>query len=136
MPLKVVGNKNEPVFTDLDPKFTRNPKTGDVLSPQDDSAVRLSIRNLLSTAYGERLFQPTIGCAIRNLLFEPIDAITTLELKDRVIQTIRKHEPRVDNLIVDVIAYPDQNEYTVNVEYSIVAVGKVDRVSVTLERVR
>ncbi len=136
MPARIIGSNNTAVFTDLDPNLTRSTKTGDVLSSKDDTAVRVSIRNLLSTAYGERLFQPTIGCAIRNLLFEPIDAITTLELKDRVLQTIRNHEPRVGNVIVDVVAMPDQNEYEVTIEYSIVAVGKVDKISVTLERLR
>lgn len=136
MPARIIGNNNAPVFTDLDPNLTKSVKTNDVLSSKDDSAVRISIRNLLSTAYGERLFQPTVGCAIKNLLFEPIDAITTLELKDRILQTIRNHEPRVSNILVDVVAMPDQNEYEVTIEYSIVAVGKTDRISVTLERIR
>jgi len=136
MPLKVVGTDDKPIFTDLDPNLTRSFKTGDIIVSKNDGAVRVSVKNLLSTAYGERLFQPEIGCAIRNLLFEPIDAITTFELKDRIIQTIRNHEPRIDNLLVDVVAYPDQNHYVVNIEYSIVAVGTADRLTVTLERVR
>jgi phage baseplate assembly protein W len=70
------------------------------------------------------------------MLFEPIDAITTLEIRDRVIQTIKNHEPRVGNVVVDVIANPDENSYTVNLEYSIVAIGRNDRISVVLERVR
>jgi phage baseplate assembly protein W len=82
------------------------------------------------------LFQPTIGGSLRPLLFEPIDAITTFEIRDRVLNTILNHEPRVGNVIVDVIALPDQNNYTVTVEYSVVAIGKTDRVSVVLERVR
>ena len=103
---------------------------------QNDSAIRLSLKNLLSTAFGERLFQPTIGCSLRPMLFEPIDAITTLEIRDRVLQTIKNHEPRVAGVIVDVVANPDDNAYVVNVEYSIVAIGRNDRISVVLERVR
>jgi phage baseplate assembly protein W len=136
MPLKVVGSEKKPIFTDLDPNLTRSMKTGDIINSKDDIAVRVAVKNLLSTAYGERLFQPEIGCSLRTLLFEPIDAVTTFELKDRVIQTIRNHEPRIDNLLVDVVAYPDENHYVVNIEYSIVAVGSTDRLSVTLERVR
>ena len=136
MALRIVGNTDAAVFTDIDPRLTRSPKTGDALLLRDDSAIKTSLKNLLSTAFGERLFQPTIGGSLRPLLFEPIDAITTFEIRDRVLNTILNHEPRVGNVIVDVIALPDQNNYTVTVEYSVVAIGKTDRVSVVLERVR
>jgi len=91
---------------------------------------------LMSTAFGERLFQPTIGGSLRSLLFEPIDAITTMEIHDRILMTIRNHEPRVGQVVVDVTASPNENYYTVVVEYAIQAVGKQDRISVVLERVR
>ena len=136
MTLRAVSNTTKPVFSDIDPNFTKNPKTNDLLSVRDDSAVRLSIRNLLSTAFGERLFQPTIGGSLRPLLFEPIDAISTMEIRDRIITTITNHEPRVSRVLVDVESSPDENYYTVTVEYAIQAVGKTDRISVVLERVR
>lgn len=136
MPLQVVGNSKAPIFTDIDPKFTRSPKTGDLLTIQNDAAIRTSVKNLLSTAFGERLFQPEIGGSLRPLLFEPIDAVTTYEIRDRILQTIRNHEPRVTNVLVDVVALPDQNEYNVTLEYSIAATGNTDRISVVLERIR
>lgn len=136
MASRIVSNTNKPVYSDIDPAFTRSPKTSDLLSIRDDAAVRTSIRNLLSTAFGERLFQPTIGGSLRPLLFEPIDAITTMEIRDRIIGTIRGYEPRVSNIIVDVVANPDENSYHVTVEYAIAAMGRTDKVSVVLERVR
>lgn len=135
MALRAVGN-GTPVFTDIDPSFTRNPKTGDLLILRDESAIKTSLRNLLSTAFGERLFQPTIGGSLRQLLFEPIDSITTIEIRDRILSTIINHEPRVSNVLVDVVALPDENQYTVTVEYAVVAVGRTDRISVVLERLR
>ena len=135
MALRAVGNGTA-VFTDIDPNFTRRAKTGDLLTLRDDGAIRTSIRNLLSTAFGERLFQPTIGGSLRPLLFEPIDSITTIEIRDRILKTILNHEPRVSNVLVDVVALPDENQYTVTVEYAVVAVGRTDRVAVVLERLR
>ena len=135
MPLRVVGN-NEAVFTDIDAAFAKNPKDSDVILAKDSRAIKTAIRNLLATSYGERLFQPNIGCSLRSLLFEPIDAITTMEIRDRILTTLRNHEPRIESVVVDVIANPDQNHYTVNVEYSVRAVGDTDRVTVVLERLR
>ena len=135
MPLRVVGN-NEAVFTDIDATFAKNPKDSDVILAKDSRAITTAIRNLLATSYGERLFQPNIGCSLRSLLFEPIDAITTMEIRDRILTTLRNHEPRIESVVVDVIANPDQNHYTVNVEYSVRAVGDTDRVTVVLERLR
>lgn len=136
MPLRVVGTTDAPVYTDIDPKLTRSPKTGDVLTLRDDAAIRTSLKNLLATAFGERLFQPNIGGSLRPLLFEPVDAITTYEIKDRILRTINEHEPRVSGVVVDVVSFPDQNEYSVTLQYSIVAVGRTDRMSVVLERIR
>lgn len=135
MTVRVTGG-DKPIYTDIDPLFTRSPKTSDLLMVRDDQAIKTSLKNLLSTAFGERLFQPQIGASMRQLLFEPIDSITTMEIRDRILMTIARHEPRVSNIIVDVIAQPNENSYTVNVEYSIKALGKTDRVTVVLERVR
>jgi len=135
MPLRVVGNK-ESVFTDIDATFAKNPKDADVILAKDSRAIKSAIRNLLSTSYGERLFQPNIGCSLRNLLFEPIDAITTIEIRDRILTTIRNHEPRIGSVVVDVVSNPDDNHYTVTVEYSVLAVGDTDRITVVLERLR
>jgi len=92
--------------------------------------------NLLSTAFEERLFQPNIGSSLRALLFEPIDPITTLEMRDRIINTIRSHEPRVGTLFVDVIADQDSNAYQVNIEFSARASGEPDKLKTVLERIR
>lgn len=127
---------NTTTYSDLDPTFGKNPKTGDLLLVKDERSVRQSISNLLNTSFGERLFQPTIGGSLRNLLFEPIDSITTLELKDRILQTIRKHEPRVSTINVDVIAHADENLYNVNVEFALRTTGSLTTMSVVLERVR
>jgi phage baseplate assembly protein W len=136
MALRITSNSTAPVFSDIDPKFTRNPKNNDLLLLRDDSAIRTSLRNLMATAFGERLFQPVIGGSLRPLLFEPIDAITTMEIRDRILYTINRHEPRIGGVFVDVIADADQNQYTVNVEYSVLAIGKTDKITVVLERVR
>ena len=103
---------------------------------EDTAAVRRSVQNLLSTAYGERLFQPNIGASLRSLLFEPIDAITTFEMRDRILDTIRKHEPRIGSLFVDVISLPDSNSYDVTVEFGLKVTGEKAKFKTVMERIR
>ena len=127
---------NKTIFSDIDPDFGRNPKSGDLLLVKEERAVRLALSNLLNTSFGERLFNPNVGGSLRSLLFEPIDSITTLEIKDRILQTIRNHEPRVGRVEVDVIAKADENSYRVDVEFSVRSIGTTGNLSVVLERIR
>lgn len=136
MTTQVSSFSNSTLFSDIDPSFTRNPKTGDLLLVKDDRSVKQSISNLLNTSFGERLFRPNLGSALRRFLFEPIDPITTMEIRDCVLDVIRNYEPRIGTLFVDVISYPDQNTYNIEVEYSISPIGITDKLTVVLERLR
>lgn len=136
MPIKIPSTNDKPVYTDIDPLFTKNPKTNDLVVLKDTKAIKISLQNLLATSFGERLFQPQIGASLRSLLFEPIDSITAFEMRDRILETIRKHEPRVNNIVVDISANPGENQYEITVEYTIKSIGSVDRISTLLERIR
>jgi hypothetical protein len=135
MATQISGN-NQPVFTDIDPNFIRSPKTSDLLLLKDEKAIRASVHNLLSTAFGERLFQPNIGGSLRPLLFEPIDAITAMEMRDRVLKTLLDNEPRIADVLVDIVSLADENTYNVTVEYSINGIGRADRINLVLQRIR
>ncbi len=132
----ITNSNNTTIFSDIDPDFTRNPKTGDLLLIKDERSIKKSLSNLLNTSFGERLFQPRIGVSLRNLLFEPIDAITTLEIRDRILSNIRNNEPRIHNVFVDVVANSDENEYRVSIEFSILQTRISDRFLYVLERIR
>lgn len=137
MPIQVSNINQKAIYTDIDGSFTKNPKTRDLLLIKNESCIRNSLTNLLQTSFGERLFNSRIGGSLRNLLFEPIDFITTYEMKDRIISTITNHEPRVKNVLVDVVASEDTNSYTIFVEYSIKELpNSVGKTSIVLERIR
>jgi hypothetical protein len=60
---------------------------------------------ILSTAPGERLMRPMFGCAIWNLLFEPINANTLGLMAEAVREAVGRWEPRVE--LEDVRVLPD-----------------------------
>ena len=131
---KVVAREH--TYADLDLFFAANPVTGDMNPVRDVEAIKRSVRNLILTNYNERPFQPEVGSAIRGLLFEPADIITIHEIEQEISRTLNNFEPRIRVLSVDVVDNSDSNEYTVNIEFQILATEQVGSSTLILERLR
>ena len=58
------------LFTDFNTSFAVHPTKKDLSLQTDVDAVKQSIKNLVLTDKMERLFQPTLGCDVRKMLFE------------------------------------------------------------------
>lgn len=124
------------LYKDLDLSFSAHPETQDVLKKVDLNAVRQSLKTLLFTVPGERLFQPEVGSGITALLFEPVDPITTEVLRQSIANTLTRLEPRLQLDNVDVVPNEDENEYEVTLFFTIVGVSQPASLTVTLERLR
>jgi uncharacterized protein len=74
-----------------------------VSGPED---IDRSMVMVLSTARGERLMRPEFGCAIWDLLFEPINANTLGLMAQAVRDALAQWEPRVE--IEEVTTEPDE----------------------------
>jgi phage baseplate assembly protein W len=103
---------NTHIYSDLDLRFLPQPSTGDVSMKYDEQAVIRSVRNLLQTNLYERLFQPTLGSSIGQLLFEPLSALTASQIEDEVSRMIANYEPRAKVNQVSVTAQPDSNAFS------------------------
>lgn len=122
-------------FTDLGVSFRQNPITGDLITVKDEAAVTQSIRNLILTKFGEKLMDPTIGSDVYNMLFEPLDAFSGMELKDKILNTIRNFEPRVEVIELEVIALDDLDDsVAVSLTYRIIGEPKIIQNQFILER--
>jgi len=102
------------IYSDIDLRFNPQPAIGDVSISYDEQAVIRAVRGLLLTKPYERLFNPTMGSQVDNLLFEPITPITANLLRQEIINTITNWEPRVTIATIDVVPYPDQNGFSVS----------------------
>lgn len=123
-------------YKDLSLTFTRNPITSDVVSVSGAEAVKRSLRLLLSMDVGETPFFPEFGTRIKQLLFEPIDPITTVLLRGEIETTIRSFEPRVQIQQLTVTPTPDEQRYEVNLLFSIVNQTTPVTLTVYLSRLR
>jgi phage baseplate assembly protein W len=131
-PLDVKNQIYSDFLTDLNP----HPVSGDVVRFVNEQAVIRSIKNLLLTDRGERLYQPTIGSNIRKVLFEHMSESSANELATMVRETVERHEPRAKLLQVSAVPQYEANRYIVNI--SILVINKTEPVNfnVTLTRVR
>ena len=89
-------------YKDIDISLQKNPLTGDIYSITDNDAVKRSVRLLVLTSLGEKLFHPEIGSAVYSSLFENLDASTTLTIQRTIQDALNNWEPRVKLLKVQI----------------------------------
>ena len=109
-------------FKDINLSFKRHPVTNDVVSINDEDAIKRSVRNIIFTILGEKPFQPLFGSVINESLFELSTALSEMKVSDEITQSLLNYEPRIANTEVTVSIYPDSNEMNVTVQYDIVGI--------------
>ena len=109
-------------FKDISAVFEVNPLNDDLIVLKNTNAIARSIRNIIFTARGDKPFNPFFGSRVSELLFDPMDQITTLAIKTEIEETIKNFESRVDLKEVQVNPLYDDNEYSVVINYEIIGI--------------
>ena len=109
-------------FKDLSMSFKVNPLNDDLILLKNESAIARSIRNRVFTSPGEKPFNPDFGSNLSKILFELVDDIVAIDIKDEIETSIRNYEPRVELEEVDVEPDFDNNEFNVRINYKIVGI--------------
>ena len=129
------------IYKDLNLFFTKNPLTKDVSKVTDVQAIKRSVRNLVLTDRGERLFHPEIGGDVKGSLFENFTPIMEVELRSAIKNVIEIYEPRV--VLEDVkVNDPsgndlDNNRLRITIQFYLANVPEVlEEVDVFLNRIR
>jgi phage baseplate assembly protein W len=128
--------KRDSLYSDFSLGFYPHPNTGDVTVLRDINSVKQSVKNLIMTSPGERPFSPTLGSGVRALLFEPVTPFTALDLQEAITQVLQNYEPRVNVVNVEVNDDIDNNRYSVQIEFQIVATLDTGEVDFYIERIR
>lgn len=71
---------------------------GKLAQSRGEAKIAESIRFLLSTAKGERVMRPALGCGVHDLVFAPGNPQTDVMVAHDVRETLVQHEPRIDVL--------------------------------------
>jgi phage baseplate assembly protein W len=107
-------------FTDFNFNFKPHPVTGDLMLVRDAADIKQSIRSLLLTQRGERLFNSKIGTGLTKLLFDPLDFATSAQIRDEILTVLSNYERRIRVLALTVDPNFDDNGYDINLTYNIV----------------
>jgi uncharacterized protein len=99
------------------PEFDHKSLT--VRMTSDEADIESSLHILLSTRVGERLMQPSFGCNLEVMLFEPLTLTLETQIKDWVFTAIYYFEPRVEPLEVNFIASEEEGVINIYIEYRI-----------------
>ena len=107
-------------YKDLSMSFKSNPLNDDLIGLKDQSAIARSIRNIVFTLPGEKFFDSDFGSDVSATLFENLDDVSALTIRDEIEYIINTYEPRVKLLNVDSNPNYDNNEYNVMITYQII----------------
>ena len=109
-------------FKDLSMSFKFNPLSGDLITLKNENAIARAVRNIVSTTPGEKLFDPEFGSTVSEILFENLNDITAVSIRDEIRSSLRNYEPRVELIDVNVDPNFDENQFDVLIKYRIIGV--------------
>lgn len=127
--------KKQEYFSDFLDSFSKTPNGGDLGRVINERSVTQSIKNLIMTSLGERLFQPNIGSNIYNSLFEFNDNLTNASIEFNIQNTLKYNEPRCNLISVTASSIGD-NSIEVNIVYSLINNPEPISINFMLQRVR
>lgn len=128
--------RRKETYSDFYKDLTISPVNSDLARKTDEESIKESIRNLILTDRGERLFQPELGCDIRKILFENIGPETIVTAREMIKSVINNYEPRCGLIGVDV--YGSKDDHTINITITFNVINKQEPITLnlTVDRVR
>jgi phage baseplate assembly protein W len=123
-------------YSDVRKDMLLSPLNSDVSRNTDEAAIKESIKNLVLTDRGERLFQPNIGCDIRRNLFENFSPQTKISIERNIKNTITQYEPRCNLISVNAQPTDDDHSIFITIIFNIINIPENIELELTLERTR
>lgn len=123
------------MYSDFLASFVSHPANRDLGRIKNEQSIKQSLRNLIMTNLGERLFQPYIGSSVNKSLFDIADEITADNIKTAIEVTIYNNEPRIAIIQLNVMA-STENKFTVDLHFAILNTNIIENLNLILRRVR
>jgi phage baseplate assembly protein W len=123
-------------FSDFTNSFAKTPFGDQLGKLTNERSVSQSLKNLILTNLGERLFQPFVGSNVNAILFENNTEDTLNNLEFYIQNTIENNEPRVNLIQVLVNSGYGENSISITIVYNLINNPEPVSFSFLLKRVR
>lgn len=123
-------------YRDISPKFEAHPISGDIGVLTNEEAVKQSIRNILWTNFYEKPYKPKYGGNLRGYLFQKINFLEKEVIKENILDMMKKYEPRIIDVEVNVDVRKEAQTLIINFFYTIISISERQELNVVLTRVR
>jgi phage baseplate assembly protein W len=100
-------------------ELLRDKEIVDIVADFDLGAIRNSLFNLFTTIPGQKLLNPYFGLNLMQYVFEACDEDMGNVIGNQIVSGVTTFEPRVNLTKVQVIAIPDNQQYTINLSFRI-----------------
>jgi phage baseplate assembly protein W len=128
-----IKTKESRSFRDVALSFSRNPLTGDINILKDEASIKSSVKNIILTKPGEKLFEPLFGSDVTDLLFEPFDFIVKDRMENEIRTSLELYEPRIELEEVNVNWIDSSYEIEVTIQYKIIGEPLIREIAFLLE---
>ena len=122
---KFVIDREKTVSVGIDLPFRLSDVSGSGYFAQTSTtidAVKVNVKNLLTTEIGERYLQPELGLNLRKFLFDPITPEMRLSIEEDIMATFARWLPfvQIENIIVDISEnLSSNNKIKINLTFNI-----------------
>ena len=127
--LKGVDRPTTSIYTDLKldlqigknlyDELQREYQSFDIETDNNLAAIRNSFISILTTSPGEKILAPTFGINFGDLLFLPVSKDRGTIIGEAIVENVRRFEPRITILSLEIIANEDKQDYTINFVFTI-----------------
>ncbi len=90
---------------------------GELKLSQGDPNIQESIRIILGTQVGERVYRPEFGSRLSDLVFAPLNRDTLIKLRLRVEEALNRWEPRITVTGIIAEADPIEGKVELTIQY-------------------
>lgn len=130
------SNKKTEYYSDFLNSFAKTPAGNQLARVTNERSINQSLKNLILTNLGERLFQPYIGSNVTASLFENNYEEDLNDIEFYIENTIKNNEKRVNLIGVDVSNGNSEHELIVSIVYNTINNPEPVTFDYILKRVR
>jgi phage baseplate assembly protein W len=124
-------------YSDFPNSFTKHPVSNEIVVIKGVESVRQSLKNVILTNLGEKLFSPFFGSNVTHSLFELEGPFLSNEIIRHISLAAAQFEPRVNIINVAVNNEANTNRIDINIVFSIMSNPNVPiDLTINIKRVR